>query len=48
MFEVISRQDGIIYKVYNVTDKGAGEIYFLIFKYGSFANEPSSNFIPKP
>jgi hypothetical protein len=48
MFEAIHRQDGKVYRIYNVTDKGEGEIYFLIFKNDYFTNEQAFNFIPKP
>lgn len=48
MFEVIHRQDAKVYNVYNVTDRGAGEIYFLVFMNGYFISEHVSNFIPKP
>ena len=48
MFEAIHRQDGKVYKVYNVTDKGEAEFYFLIFKNDFFINEHASNFIPLP
>jgi hypothetical protein len=48
MFEVIDRQDGTIYRVYNVSDRGDGMVYFLVFKFGNFTNEPASLFVPKP
>jgi hypothetical protein len=47
MFEVIHRFDSNVYKVYNVTDKGDGEIYFLVFMNGIFVNEIAGNFMPK-